>query len=126
MFPYCIYLVGDTRPSSLSCRCSCELAPMSTLARCSDYLGCLDETVRPEKVKLLGALVKYRPLPRMIVNPPAALGIVVDEKSHDSEFHHRIRVMWCAEELPIQAQACSIDGARVTTWLRPQDFIVLD
>jgi len=62
----------------------------------------------------------------MIINPPAALGIVVDERSSDSKFHHRIRVMWCEEKLPIQAKACSVDGARVTTWLRPQDFVVLD
>ena len=68
----------------------------------------------------VGDLVKYRGWK----NPP--LGIVLEQASPDSSFHHRIRVMWIGEEIPIQAKALSVSNSRVTTWVSPKYFEVVN
>ena len=54
-------------------------------------------------------------------------GIVIDERSPESQFHHRIRVMWLGESLKHpQAQAFSVSGNKITTWVSPKSFVVLE
>ena len=60
------------------------------------------------------------------VNRSCPAAIVVDVKSPDSKYHNRIRVMWVGEEIPIQAKALSINGSKITTWVRPKYFILAD
>jgi hypothetical protein len=54
------------------------------------------------------------------------VGLVVDQKSNGNEFHHRIRVMWMSTEPPIQAKALSIKGGKITTWVHPKHFEVIN
>ena len=70
----------------------------------------------------IGDLVQYRGWKPDDEGP---LGIVVDQRSADSDFHHRIRVMWVGEKLPIQAEVLSVRGARVTRWCQPGNFVVV-
>lgn len=53
------------------------------------------------------------------------IGLVVEQRSPDDDFHHRIRVMWIGEEIPIQASALSTSGNRITTWVKPKCFEVI-
>ena len=68
----------------------------------------------------VGDLVQYRgwqKSPKSI-----ALGLVIEVRSEDSDFHKRIRVMWVGEEIPIQARVLSTSGKRITTWISPKHF----
>jgi hypothetical protein len=53
------------------------------------------------------------------------LGLIVEQVSPNSEFHHRIRVAWVGEKLPIQASVFSTSGSRITTWIDPKNFKVV-
>lgn len=66
----------------------------------------------------IGDLVRYKGWK----NKEGPLGIVVEEASTDSIFHHRIRVMWMGDPLPVQAKVLSIEGKRITTWVSPKHF----
>ena len=55
----------------------------------------------------------------------APLGIVVEEMHSENEFHHRVRVMWIGEEIPVAARAFSVNSAKVTTWISPKHFTVV-
>ncbi len=68
----------------------------------------------------IGDLVRYKNLGSL-----QPLGLVVEQVSPNSEFHHRIRVAWVGENLPIQASVLSINGGRVTTWVDPKKFEVV-
>ena len=70
-------------------------------------------------MKLLGALVSCRGWKK------PALGIVIDERSPDSSFHHRVRVMWIGEKIPVAASAFSTSKGRITTWIHPKIFDVV-
>ncbi len=75
----------------------------------------------------VGDLVRYRGW--LVAREPrdgGPVAIVTDQRSSDSDFHHRIRVMWLGEEIPIQAQAVSVEGARVSSWVHPKHFEVID
>ena len=71
--------------------------------------------------QMFGELVRYRGW----LKTEGPLGIVVDESSAESKHHHRIRVLWTGEEVPIQASVLSVDGARITTWVSPEHFEII-
>ena len=73
----------------------------------------------------IGDLVKYRGWSSQIIRSEP-LGIVVDQAAPDSDFHHRIRVMWLGDEVPIQSNVLSIKGSRITTWVNPKHFEVIN
>ena len=60
-----------------------------------------------------------------IVSLDRPMGMVVDQRSADSEYHHRIRVMWMGSDIPINAKAMSTTGERVTSWVSPKHFEVI-
>jgi hypothetical protein len=70
----------------------------------------------------VGDLVRYT-IPKNIEDQP--VGIVVNSKSDNSKYHHRIRVMWSGDTLPIQATVLSVGGGRITSWVKPKDFEVV-
>jgi aromatic ring-cleaving dioxygenase len=70
-----------------------------------------------------GDLVRYK-AGRPILND-GPVGIVVDQVSPESDYHHKIRVMWVGEKLPVQSQALSVSGNKITTWVSPKYFEVL-
>ena len=73
----------------------------------------------------IGDLVKYCGWSKSSsVSMPIA--IVIDQRNPDSHFHHRIRVMWVGETIPIQASALSTTGSRITTWINPKHFTVIN
>ena len=65
----------------------------------------------------VGDLVQYRGW-----NDNGPLGLVVEQVSPDSDYHHRIRVAWVGDKIPIQASALSVKGSRITTWVKPKHF----
>ncbi len=66
----------------------------------------------------VGDLVRYRGWK----NNQGPIGLIIEEASPDSKFHHRIRVMWLGEPLPVQAKVLSVDGKRITSWVSPKHF----
>jgi hypothetical protein len=66
----------------------------------------------------VGDLVRYRGW----ANLSGPLGMIVEEAATDNSFHHRIRVMWVGDPLPTQANALSIHGKRITSWVTPKHF----
>lgn len=70
----------------------------------------------------VGDLVRYRGWR----DDSGPLGIILEEVSPDSRFHHRIRVLWLGEEIPIQAHALSTTASRVTTWVSPKYFEIIE
>jgi len=70
----------------------------------------------------VGDLVRYRGWNQ---SPGGPMGIVVDQVSSQSWFHHRIRVMWTDKVLPVQASALSTSTRRITTWVHPKHFEVI-
>jgi hypothetical protein len=77
-----------------------------------------------QKIKI-GDLVQYRGWEGITRGHPP-LGLVVDQASSNSDFHHRIRVMWLGEEIPIQASVLSTKASRITAWVSPKSFKVLE
>ena len=79
----------------------------------------------------IGDLVRYRGWFRNSniakhISGPDPIGIVVEQTSADDEFHHRVRVMWVGEALPLQAKALSTGEKRITTWVHPKHFEVIN
>ena len=72
----------------------------------------------------VGDLVKYRGWNKSSQNQPLAL--VIDQTNPKSTFHHRIRVMWVGEDLPIQASVLSTVSGRTSTWINPKYFEVVE
>jgi len=70
----------------------------------------------------VGDLVRYR----RWLGFKGPLGLVVKEMHADSSFHHRIKVMWLGEKIPVQASALSTSGAKITAWVLPKHFHVID
>jgi hypothetical protein len=70
-----------------------------------------------------GDLVRYKGWGNLINQGP--MGVVVDQTCSDIDFHHRIRVLWVDNPPPIQAQALSITGERITTWVSPKHFEIV-
>ncbi len=60
-----------------------------------------------------------------IVTFDRPMGMIVDQRSPESEYHHRIRVMWMGNDIPINAKAMSTKGERVTSWVSPKYFEVI-
>ena len=58
-------------------------------------------------------------------NYVAPLGIVVEEMHSENDYHHRIRVMWLGDEIPVEAGAFSVNSAKVTTWISPKHFRIV-
>ena len=69
----------------------------------------------------VGDLVQYRH-----GKEPRPMAIVIDESPSSSEFHRRIRVMWVGSEKPIASKVFSINGKRVSTWVHPKKFEVMN
>ena len=69
----------------------------------------------------IGDLVRYRGWG----DYPGPLAIIVEETNTRSKFHHRIRVFWVGEDLPVQAQVLSTTNERITTWVSPKYFEVI-
>jgi len=79
----------------------------------------------------IGDLVRYRGWFRNSdigkhFSGPDPIGIIVEQNSEDDDFHHRVRVMWVGEELPVQARVLSTSGNRITTWVHPKHFEVIN
>ena len=71
----------------------------------------------------VGDLVRYKGWGKSMLQGPIA--VIVDQVSPDSKYHHKIRVMWVDKTPPIQAQALSVTGDRITTWISPKHFEVI-
>ena len=69
----------------------------------------------------IGDLVRYKGWR----NYPGPFGIIVEESATDSNFHHRIRVMWIGDPLPPQAKVMSVSGSRITSWVHPKHFDIV-
>lgn len=69
----------------------------------------------------IGDLVRYKNWGSL-----QPLGLVVEQVSPNSIFHHRIRVAWVGDKLPIQASVLSTKGDRITTWVDPNKFEVVN
>ena len=52
--------------------------------------------------------------------------IVLQKRDSEHEVHSRIRVMWLGIEVPIQANSFSVTGRRITTWISPKYFEVVN
>jgi len=72
----------------------------------------------------VGALVRYRGWGSL--NRPGPLGVVINQRSKDSDFHHRVRVMWLGEKIPVEAHVLSTKGSRITSWCKPGHFQVIE
>ena len=72
----------------------------------------------------VGDLVKYRGWSKSAYSEP--LGIIVDESCSGSNYHRRIRVMWVGEKVPVQAEVLSTGGKRITTWVNPKHFEIIN
>ena len=74
----------------------------------------------------VGDLVKYRGWSKNS-QLPEPLALVIEQVHADSSFHHRIRVMWLGEDVPLQAQVLSVTPPkRVSTWINPKHFEVVN
>lgn len=71
----------------------------------------------------VGDMVKYRGWSKSSRSEPLAL--VIAEFSPESPFHHRIRVVWVGENIPVQANVISTNAKRVSTWVSPKYFEVV-
>ena len=71
-----------------------------------------------------GDLVRYRGWSKTSYSEP--IGIVVDESCSGSNYHRRIRVFWVGEQIPIQAAVFSSKKSRITTWVSPKYFEVIN
>tara|TARA_A100001011_G_C13574362_1_gene541710 strand:- start:40 stop:300 length:261 start_codon:yes stop_codon:yes gene_type:complete len=75
----------------------------------------------------VGDLVQYRGWQgRSYTKCAPPYGLVVEQVSPDSDYHHRIRVMWIGETIPIQAAALSTNASRITAWTSPKHFEVVE
>jgi aromatic ring-cleaving dioxygenase len=68
----------------------------------------------------VGDLVKYRGW------GTEPLALVVEQKNSDSDYHHRVRIMWVGEQLPIQAKVLSTTNSRISTWISPKHFEIVN
>ena len=73
----------------------------------------------------VGDLVIYNPFRDIAISLNCPMGIVVDQRSSESKYHHRIRVMWMGSDIPINAKALSTTGKRITSWVSPKNFEVI-
>jgi hypothetical protein len=71
----------------------------------------------------IGDLVRYRGWEGLNTSQPMA--VIVDQRSKDSSFHHRVRVMWVGEEIPIQASAISTTRSKISSWVHPKVFKIV-
>ena len=69
----------------------------------------------------IGDLVRYKS-----GKDPRPIAIVIDESPSDSDFHRRIRVMWLGGKKPTASRAFSVNGKRVSTWIHPKKFEVIN
>ena len=69
-------------------------------------------------------MVKYRGWPKQARSEPLAL--VIDIRQGPSAYHNRIRVMWVDDPPPVQASALSSSGTKITTWINPKHFEVVN
>jgi len=72
----------------------------------------------------IGDLVKYRGWSKQNTKEPMA--IVVNQNNAESDFHHRIRVMWLGDQVPAQASVISVTGSRFSSWVSPKYFEVVN
>ena len=70
----------------------------------------------------IGDLVRYKGW-RNYAGP---FGIIVESSLSDSAWHSRIRVMWIGDPLPPQAKVLSVSGSRITSWVSPKHFDVVN
>jgi len=70
---------------------------------------------------MIGKLVRYRGWSKT----DGPLALVVDERPDKTGYHHRIRVCWVGDEIPIQANALSTSKSRITTWVSPGHFEIV-
>lgn len=72
-----------------------------------------------------GKLVRYQP-PGSEKYNTGPLALVVDSTNEDSLYHWRIRVSWLGDETPVQASSLSIKKRKITTWVKPENFIIIE
>ena len=69
----------------------------------------------------VGDLVRYKH-----GKNPRPIAIVIEESVSLSDFHHRVRVMWTGSKIPTAAKAFSVNGKRISTWIHPNKFEIID
>jgi hypothetical protein len=69
----------------------------------------------------IGDLVRYRGWSK----GAGPMALIVYESNIDSDYHHRIRVMWIDKEIPVQAAVLSTEASRITSWVSPKYFEVI-
>ncbi len=53
------------------------------------------------------------------------LAVVVETTNKDNNYHSRVRVMWVGKTNKAVANSMSINGSNVTTWVHPENFILV-
>lgn len=71
----------------------------------------------------IGDLVEYRGWSKDKAGPMA---IVLDHNRSESNYHSRIRVLWLGEQVPIQASVVSTSGSRISSWVHPKYFEIIN
>jgi len=71
----------------------------------------------------IGDLVRYAGWKDTDTNP---LALIIDVVSQDSSYHNRVRVIWLGEDVPVQASAISTTGNRISSWVHPKNFILIN
>jgi len=58
------------------------------------------------------------------INPYGSqpIAVVMQSNQSSSEYHHRIRVQWAGDKIPIQASAISVEGKLISSWVKPGKF----
>ncbi len=58
------------------------------------------------------------------INPHGSqpIAVVVQSSQSSSEYHHRVRVQWAGDKIPIQASAISVEGKLISSWVKPEKF----
>ncbi len=70
----------------------------------------------------VGDLVRYRGWAK---NSDGPFAIVISQRHSESTFHHRVRVVWVGDNIPVQASVISTTGSRVSSWVSPKYFEIV-
>jgi len=74
----------------------------------------------------VGDLVKYTGSWGSATDEPMAIVVEAQTDDTNSTFHHKIRVLWVDEVVPIQGTTFSVNKkSRLTTWISPKYFTLV-
>ena len=74
----------------------------------------------------VGDLVVYKGWKPGLTWDSNPMGIVLETRHSDTHYHSRIRIMWLGETVPIQAQVFSTTGDRISSWISPKHFDIVN